>query len=200
MNETKKLSGPAKDRFFKRFFTEAGGLDEPTADRLTECSKQVFSSVRVRKNAEALNADSTATATKPAPAPKKQAAEARDTSRKQHEPTSRSPKTKAPDPVAVEPAKPDISLAEQLQASPPETTEDADPFVFGLVPVYKREGAEGLLVKLAEIRSVAHLRAMAKAQQIVLARELRTGDIDVVTLRAAILEAVEKRVADRRAV
>ncbi|CFX00238.1 protein of unknown function [Candidatus Filomicrobium marinum] len=199
MNETKKLSGPAKDRFFKRFFTEAGGLDEPTADRLTECSKQVFSSVRVRKNVEALNTDSTATA------PKKPSTDTQGTSGKQSEPASRSRKTKTPQPVASEPAvtepvKTEVSLAEQLQAPPPETTGEADPFVFGLVPVYKREGAEGLLVKLAEIRSVAHLRAMAKAQQIVLARELRTGDIDVVTLRAAILEAVEKRVADRRAV
>lgn len=199
MNETKKLSGPAKDRFFKRFFTEAGGLDEPTADRLTECSKQVFSSVRVRKNADSLNSDIPA-ASSHTTADAGPTADAISSKAKPEEVGSYVPETPSPEPVAAKPSKPEVSLAEQLQTPPPETGKEADPFIFGLVPVYKREGAEGLLVKLAEIRSVAHLRAMAKAQQIVLARELRTGDIDVVTLRAAILEAVEKRVADRRAV
>lgn len=76
----------------------------------------------------------------------------------------------------------------------------ADPYAFGLVPVFKREGAKGLSAKLATIGSADHLRAMAKAQQIVLPRELRFGPADAATLRTAILEAVEKRVADRRAV
>lgn len=200
MNETKKLSGPAKDRFFKRFFTEAGGLDDATAERLTDQSSRVFSSVQVRKSAARLLVDSAQTeidksnATATGPAPRK--------ARKQ------------------EPAAPDAALG-SLQAPPPPTeaktpvpaspladpvpqpasdTSTPDPFAFGLIPVFKREGAEGLAAKLATIATAEHLRAMAKAQQIVLARELRTGDIDVTTLRIAILEAVEKRIADRRAV
>jgi hypothetical protein len=74
-----------------------------------------------------------------------------------------------------------------------------DPFVFGLVPVFKREGGEGLSARLEELKSADELRAMAKAQQIVLPREIRRGEADIEEIRRAILSAVEERVADRKA-
>lgn len=154
---------------------EAGGLDEATADRLTDRTSKIISSVRVRKDAvELLDekiAEPAAKAKDVAPQPQPRKAKGKE---KVDSPTE------APQPVH-EPAT-------------------ADPFAFGLVPVYKREGAEGLSARLARIGSAEHLRAMAKAQQIILARELRTGDVDVATLRTAIVEAVERRVADRRAI
>lgn len=199
MNETKKLSGPAKDRFFKRFFVEAGGLDDAIADRLTERSSKIFTSVRVRKNADDLLAEKTAglagaTASPEAPS----APESKSVAQANLEPVASSPsprKTKKGAPPAKQ-----VPPAEAPAPAPAPEPAAADPFAFGLVPVYKREGPEGLSAKLATIGSAEHLRAMAKAQQIVLARDLRTGDIDITALRTAILEAVEKRVADRRAI
>lgn len=74
-----------------------------------------------------------------------------------------------------------------------------DPYVFGLVPTFQREGREGLLARLGGIADVGQLRQMARAQQISLPAELRTGEAGADALRGAIADAVEKRIADRRA-
>ena len=74
-----------------------------------------------------------------------------------------------------------------------------DPYSFGLVPIYQREGREGLIEKLSTVTQADHLRKMARAQQIVLPAPLRTGDIEPGELREAITVAVEKRIANRRA-
>ena len=74
-----------------------------------------------------------------------------------------------------------------------------DPYCFGLVPIYQREGKSGLLTKLNTVESVDHLRKMARAQQIALPSELRSGEISLNVLREAIAAAVEKRIANRRA-
>lgn len=184
MNNTRKLSGPPKDRFFKRLFVDVGGLDIPTADRLTEAASELISSIRVRRDLRLAGpaapeppAGSTGDDTVPPAVPA---------------PTGEEPFKPDPEPV-FEVGKKTDDARPQAEAS------GFDAFVFGLIPVYKREGAAGLSARLSEIGSVENLRAMARAQQIVLARELRTGDIDIITLRAAILEAVARRIADRRA-
>jgi len=74
-----------------------------------------------------------------------------------------------------------------------------DPFVFGLVPVYQREGRDGLTARLAAITAPADLKAMAKAQNVALEARLRGADAPAEELRTAIVAAVEKRIADRRA-
>lgn len=179
MNNTRKLSGPAKDRFFKRLFVDVGGLDIPAADRLTEAASELISSIRVRRDLRLAGpvapdpADDPAQPEVPAPAREE-------------------PFQPDPEPVFPTGGKTDV-------AQPPAEASEFDAFAFGLIPVYKREGSEGLSARLSEIGSVENLRAMAKAQQIVLARDLRTGDIDITALRAAILEAVARRIADRRA-
>ena len=74
-----------------------------------------------------------------------------------------------------------------------------DTYAVKLVPVFQREGRDGLLAALAGVSSTEHLRQMAKAQQIVLPQPLRTGEADAETVRIGIADAVAKRVADRRA-
>lgn len=91
---------------------------------------------------------------------------------------------------AAEAAAPTVSQAESAAF---------DPYAVGLVPTFQREGRDGLLAKLAPIGDIAHLRQMARSQQISLPAELRTGDADATVLRGAIVDAVEKRIADRRA-
>lgn len=74
-----------------------------------------------------------------------------------------------------------------------------DAYAFGLVPTFQREGRDGLIAKLGSVGDLDHLRQMAKAQQIVLPQELRTGAHPLETVRGAIADAVAKRIADRRA-
>lgn len=76
--------------------------------------------------------------------------------------------------------------------------EGFDAYQFGLVPVFKREGSEGLTRRLAGIEDVEALRTMAKSQQIVLPKEIRRGEVTAEDVRKAILEAVEQRVSDRK--
>ena len=100
------------------------------------------------------------------------------------------------------PAKPQPATAGQVATAAPAANEPAqafDPYAFGLVPVFQREGRDGLLARLAEVDRIEDLRAMAKTQQIVLPSEFRSGDVSAVAVRQAIAEAVAKRIADRRA-
>jgi hypothetical protein len=101
-----------------------------------------------------------------------------------------------PTPVKAKPAAP-----QEPSTPPPTAAPDTpfDPYVFGLVPVFQREGAEGLLAKLGEVASIENLRSMAKSQQVVLPPELRAGDASPDAIRAGIVEAVQKRIKDRRA-
>ncbi len=93
-----------------------------------------------------------------------------------------------PDPVAVDTSEP-------VPAKPA----GFDPYAFGLVPIYQREGRDGLLARLSEVKTAENLRRMARAQQIALPADLRKGDIGLDVLRDAIAKAVQKRIADRRA-
>lgn len=96
------------------------------------------------------------------------------------------------------PAEPAHQPSDAMFVSAPPSP-DFDPYAFGLVPVYQREGGEALRNKLATIRNVDHLRRMARAQQIGLPASMRRGEVAADSVRDAIIKAVEKRIADRRA-
>ena len=53
--------------------------------------------------------------------------------------------------------------------------------------------------RLAEVSSPEHLRKMARAQQVALPADLRKAGADADAIREAIVKAVAKRIADRRA-
>jgi len=88
--------------------------------------------------------------------------------------------------------------ATHAAASQPPATK-FDPYAFGLVPVFQREGRDGLLVRLAGVSNADDLRAMARAQQIALEASLKGPDVPLAALRDGIAAAVEKRIADRKA-
>lgn len=95
---------------------------------------------------------------------------------------------------------PPPSSAPTLAPAPAQAADTPfDAYAIGLVPTFQREGRDGLIAKLGTIASVEQLRAMAKAQQIVLPQELRTGPVTPEALRTAVADAVAKRIADRRA-
>ena len=173
MNDTtKKLSGPAKDRFLERFFAAEPEIDPALADRLAARSKATFSSLRVRRLALGR------------------------TNRR------RPVRAVAAGPASVDapPVTPSQHAVVQPASAPDKPAATAfDPYVFGLVPVFQREGRDGLLAKLATVAEVDRLRQMAKAQQIVLPQALRVGEAGPEEIRLAIADAVAKRIADRRA-
>lgn len=182
---TVKLSGHAKDRFLERFFAEEPDLDPAARERLLTRSKSAMTSLRVRKAVLSGARRVPARTPDAAPAPISPA-------------------------EAISGAAPSSSASENLQsvstlpaaAEPtqaPAQPKPLDAYAVKLVPVFQREGRDGLLTKLGEIAEVGQLRVMAKAQQIVLPQALRSGEADVQAVRDAIVEAVAKRIADRRA-
>jgi len=204
---TRKLSGPAKDRFFERFFAQAQDLDKPVADRLAEKSARTFTSVRVRPGELRALYGSPALHQRPSgkkPSPKKsrpatQPAEAEATGALSPEPVAKGLTGPAEaDPSSPHEAPGDAGQPAPEPAPPPEDETDFDPFAFGLVPTYQREGDQGLREKLATVGSASNLLLMAKSQQIIIRRELRTLDADPEEIREAIITAVGKRIGDRR--
>jgi hypothetical protein len=180
---TRKISGSAMEQTFQRMIRAERGIDPALAERLARRLAMVVTSIRVRRvPLRELARPGSARAMPEAYAPP---VSSHPASTPEPTPPETTPQAKAPtratDPLSNPAAAP------------------FDPYVFGLVPVFQREGADGLRTKLAEIASVAHLRGMAKAQQVALDPALRTGDVPAADLRAAIVAAVEKRIADRRA-
>jgi hypothetical protein len=106
--------------------------------------------------------------------------------------------------VSVRVRRTQLGLRRRPQPAPPVQQEAPtgppfDPYVFGLVPVFQREGRDGLLTRLATVADAGDLQLMARSQQIVLPVHLRSGPAEHDELCAAIADAVARRIADRRA-
>ena len=179
---TKKLSGIGLELFLRRFYANYRAIDATLAEQLAKDSARTFSSVRVRRVAwctwrrkQAVN-----------PAP-----------------DAANPAPGADRGVAEQAAQPSSAVkAPVAAAAPAPPTADSaplDPYAIGLLPTYQREGPDGLLAKLNGITSADHLRKMARAQQIALPTELRSLDAAIDDIRSAIVAAVGKRIANRRA-
>jgi len=200
---TRKLSGPAKDRFLKRFFREERGLDPAVAEALANKSAATFTSLRVRRTywSQLRAAESPALTSrptgerviKPAPATRLLPPDLVKTAEKATKLQDAPPENQK---LAREPSH-DAPLP---GASPTEAGGTFDPHAFGLVPVFQREGRDGLLAKLAAVTTAGNLRKMARTQQISLPEPMRAGDdVALDDLRSAIADAVARRIADRKA-
>lgn len=175
---TRKLTGRAKDNFFESGMTP-------------EEAKAAVTSLQVRKELWPVSRDLRPKKPKTA-APPAASKTGRQAAPAKPQPAPEPTKAKAP--RAQGPQK-----ETQAQTAGAPAAGSFDPFVFGLVPVFKREGVDGLATRLGEIDDVENLRAMAKAQQIVLPRDVRRGDAPIEAVRTAVLAAVEQRVTDRKA-
>jgi hypothetical protein len=162
---TKKYSGPALQRYLRRFYAAEPGLTPATAEQLARRATAAFSSVHVRKGIAGL-------------------------------PSSASRSSPTAEHAAA------ATPAHQVAPAPAETGVPAaefDAYAIGLVPIFQREGRDGLIAKLSTVTSVDNLRKMARAQQIVLPDAMRQEGVAIDVLRGAIADAVGKRIADRRA-
>ncbi|MEQ1653022.1 MAG: hypothetical protein ABL897_11080 [Hyphomicrobium sp.] len=70
-----------------------------------------------------------------------------------------------------------------------------DPYAFSAMVVLAKTGKDGLLKRLADIKTIEQLRAFAEAQHLAVNPSLKKLD----DLRKAIVSATEQRLADRKA-
>lgn len=178
---TKKLSGIGLELFLRRYFASYSGVDETLARRLSQDGAKTFASVRIRRMAWHDWRHRPKTTAEPGAA------------------ITRKPAKGETPPAAAKAAAAPAARPAAVAAVGGDTAEAFDPYAIGLVPTYQREGADGLEAKLAEITSLANLRKMARSQQIALPADLRGEDADIDDVRSAIVAAVGKRIANRRA-
>lgn len=185
---TKKLSGVGLELFLRRFYAGYPALDDAAVRQLAKDSARAFASVRIRRIAWQDW--------------RRGAQGATLVLRHSPQPSSVDGKPGTDDSL-VEPA---VKIAATPTPSPQPTAplpvpDDTpfDPYVIGLIPTFQREGPDGLLLKLETISSPENLRKMARSQQVSLPADLRKADAAIDDIRAAIVAAVGKRIADRRA-
>ncbi len=105
--------------------------------------------------------------------------------------------------IAAEPTPEKFAAAPgaEMAAAAPRASERHDraenfnPYLFSVMVVLAKQGRDGLLKRLQEIKSVEHLRAFAEAQHVPVEPGLKRGD----DIRKAIVAAAEQRLADRKA-
>jgi len=73
--------------------------------------------------------------------------------------------------------------------------ENFNPYLFSAIVVLAKQGRDGLIKRLQEIKSADHLRAFAEAQHVPVDAKLRRLE----DIRKAIVVAAEQRLADRKA-
>ncbi len=96
------------------------------------------------------------------------------------------PAAPAPQPATAAGKAADTAKAEQ---------KPFDPYAFSAMVVLSKTGKDGLLKRLADIKTAENLRALAEAQHLAIDRNLKKVD----DLRKAIAAATEQRLADRKA-
>jgi hypothetical protein len=87
---------------------------------------------------------------------------------------------------------PDLAAKEKARHA---RAENFNPYLFSAIVVLAKQGRDGLIKRLQEIKSAEHLRAFAEAQHVPVDAKLRRLD----DIRKAIVAAAERRLADRKA-
>jgi hypothetical protein len=78
---------------------------------------------------------------------------------------------------------------------PAAATSSFDPYSPNVIVVIRKSGREAALAALAAIDSADHLRLLAREQRLALSADVRSAQ----ELRAAIVTAAERRIANRMA-
>lgn len=95
-------------------------------------------------------------------------------------------------PEAAQPA----AVAEKTEVAKRHArAENFNPYLFSAIVVLAKQGRDGLIKRLQDIKSAEHLRAFAEAQHVPVDGKIRKLD----DIRKAIVAAVEQRLADRKA-
>lgn len=102
-------------------------------------------------------------------------------------PSTQNPLVPQPEAVAAPQTVPSAAKAA--------TSATFDPYAFSVMVVLSKTGRDGLMKRLAEIKTAENLKALIEAQHLAVDRALKKPD----ELRKAIVSASEQRLADRKA-
>jgi hypothetical protein len=97
--------------------------------------------------------------------------------------------------VEPAPAPPSKGKAKAQSAETVPVAAAFDPYAFSAMVLLAKTGKDGLLKRLAEIKSADNLKSLAEAQHLAISAALKKPE----ELRRAIVAATEQRLADRKA-
>ena len=163
--------GDSMRAFYRRHIARETALDAAGTERLVEALTKATNRMLVWQMPGEAEPESQA-----APAP---AAAAKSADKKSAE---------------AKPAKADAAT-QPAAAAPVETEKPFDPYAFSAMSVLVKQGKDALAKRLADIKSVEHLKQLADAQHLGINRSLSK----IEDVRKAVLTATEQRLADRRA-
>lgn len=178
--------GDRMHTFYRRHILRQTALDRASAERLAEALTTATNRMLVWDMPEE---PAPAAQTTPEAHAKGKPTLPKQDKAKPSKPDAAGAAAKAP-PVKAAPGKPDGPKPE-----PAKTEAAFDPYAFSAMVVLTKQGRDGLAARLAEIKSLDHLKKFADAQHLGLDRSLTKID----DVRKALLAAAEQRLADRRA-
>ena len=98
-------------------------------------------------------------------------------------------------PAVATKAKGKAALSAEAPATASQPAAAFDPYTFSVIVALAKSGRDGLMKRLAEIKSADNLKKLAEAQHLAVNPALKKPD----ELRKAIIAATEQRLADRKA-
>jgi hypothetical protein len=173
--------GDSMRAFYRRHIARETALDAAGTERLVEALTKATNRMLVWQMPGEAEPESQA-----APAP---AAAAKSADKKSAE-----AKPAKGEGASAKPAKADAAT-QPAAAAPVETEKPFDPYAFSAMSVLVKQGKDALAKRLADIKSVEHLKQLADAQHLGINRSLSK----IEDVRKAVLTATEQRLADRRA-
>ncbi len=179
--------GDSMRAFYRRHIARETALDATSTERLVEALTKATNRMLVWQmpgdaEPESQAAPSPATAAKPS-----------DKKSADSKPADKAKPAKG-ETDSAKPAKTDAA-PEPATAAPVDTEKPFDPYAFSAMSVLVKQGKDALAKRLAEIKSVEHLKQLADAQHLGINRSLTK----IEDVRKAVLAATEQRLADRRA-
>lgn len=167
---TKALSGASQDAYFRRVFKTHSSLSPEERDRLVHFLRREIAQLRLRRK-ENIGVEAS-----------KDSLPAADTPGAQSLP-SEAAASETPT-IETQPVEPPARVA----AAPP-----FDPFSLNIVLLVRKGGREGALSALEAIDDLDNLRLLAREQRLSVAAGLSSTQ----EMRAAIVQAAERRIANR---
>lgn len=172
---TRQLSGRAKSRYVRAMMRQAGATEAATAKADAEIRSIVVAAPAAERLAPA----------RPIVQPRPAARAAAPDASIDHSP----------------PPAPAKSVLPPAAAAPEREIVAFNPYAFSAMAVLLNEGRAALEARLAEASTREHIVQLAEAQSVRLdPRLLSAKKTSIAALRTAFVEAVEKRVAHRRAI
>lgn len=180
--------GDSMRAFYRRHIARETALDAGSRERLVEALTKATNRMLVWQMPGEAEPES-----QTAPDPVAPAARSADKKSSEPKPADKTKQVNG-DTVSAKATKA-AAAPEPAAATPAEPEKPFDPYAFSVMAVLVKQGKDALAKRLADIKSVEHLKQLADAQHLGINRSLTK----IEDVRKAVLAATEQRLADRRA-